>query len=513
MSDYSVSPLEFLLANQQRGYVGIHIEQGAPLLDRDLNLLHDLVAATVRSVVTRYIGNGAPAGADGFAIQALPAGQDSQDFRIAAGEGGGPGVALVGGIEVMIPAPITYKSQADAPALTTPTNTQPDPRVDVAYLDIFLTEVDGTTDDDLNNPQDVGMQTSVRLKPDWVVRVAEGVAVPAAPPGHALYPLARLQRQRGQDTVEAAMISDLRQRRLTVADMERRLATVEKMLLLPAFVSPPLPQFTPKSGDINQAITLNGANLNVGSVTVRFGDKGAKIVGTPSATQLVAQVPAGLTPAGTPVGVKITASNAGGAAVSDDTFTVKPGPAFAGLGNQFSPANGTPGTQVTLRGFNFNVGTPQVRFGTVAATLVGSPTATQMAVQVPSGVVPAGSTSADVKLTVTTSAGTVVSDDTFRAELSIPAPTFVTPPAPQFTPKSGAGGQNVTLNGQNFNFPPVTVKFESTNATIIGSPSATQIAVQAPSGMTPPGTPLPVKITVTTAGGSVTSTDTFTVNG
>src|SRR5262249_37072997 len=96
MSDYSVSPLDLLVANQQKGYVGLHIEQGVPLLDRDLNLLHDLIAATVRSVVTRYIGNGIAAGADGFAITALPAGQNSQNFRIAAA-GANPGSCLVGG--------------------------------------------------------------------------------------------------------------------------------------------------------------------------------------------------------------------------------------------------------------------------------------------------------------------------------------------------------------------------------------------------------------------------------
>jgi hypothetical protein len=511
VADFSKSPLDLLLANQQKGYVGIHIEQGVPVLDRDLNLLHDLVAATVRAVITRYIGNGAPAGADGFAVQALPGGQNSQDFRIAAGDSG-PGTALVGGIEVTIPAPITYTSQTGLPPLTTPSAAQPDPRIDTVYLDVSLAEVDGTVDTDLTNSQDVGVQTSVRLKPGFVVRVAEGVPVPAPPAGHVFYPLAQLARRRGQDTIVAAMITDLRQRRLTVADMERRLSLVEKTLLLPAFVVSPAPQFVPKSGVINQAITLNGTNFNVGTPTVRFGDAVARIVGTPSATQIVARVPGGLTPAGNPVQVKLTVSNAGGAVVSDDTFTVQPAPAFADPGGQFSPANGTPGTQVTLNGFNFNVGGLQVQFANVAATIVGTPTPTQIVVQVPAGLVPGGSTSADVKITVTTTAGSVISDDTFRAELNIPAPVFATPPAPQFTPKSGTAGQTITLNGQNFNFAPVSVKFDTATATIVGSPSATQIAAQVPAGLTPPGTSKQIKITVTTAGGSVTSTDNFTVS-
>jgi len=298
-----------------------------------------------------------------------------------------------------------------------------------------------------------------------------------------------------------------------VADIERRLSLVERTLLLPAFVVPPLPQFTPKSGVINQAVTLNGINFNVGTTTVRFGDTTARIVGTPSPNQIVARVPGGLTPAGTPVQVKLTVSNTGGAVVSDDVFTVQPAPAFADPGGQFSPVNGTPGAQVTINGFNFNVGTAQVQFAAVTATVVGTPIATRIVAQVPSGVVPAGSTSADVKITVATTAGTAISDDTFRAELSTPAPTFVVPPAPQFTPKSGVGGQTVTLNGQNFNFAPVIVKFDTVAATIVGSPSATQIAAQVPAGMTPVGTPKQIKITVATAGGTVTSSDTFTVNG
>ena len=304
MADFSQSPQDLLLANQQKGYVGIHIEQGVPVLDRDLNLLHDLVAATVRAVITRYIGNGAPADEDGFAVQGLPSGQNSQDFRIAAADSG-PGTVLVGGIEVTIPAPITYTSQPGVPPLTTPSAAQPDPRIDTVYLNVSLTEVDGTVDTDLTNSQDVGVQTSVRLKPGFVIRVAEGRPVPTPPGGHVFYPLAQLSRRRGQDTITAAMITDQRQRRLTVADIERRLSLVEKTLLLPAFVVPPAPQFVPKSGVINQAITLNGTNLNVGTPTVRFGDQQAQIVGTPSGNQIVARVPGGLTPAGTSVPVKV----------------------------------------------------------------------------------------------------------------------------------------------------------------------------------------------------------------
>ena len=291
MADFSQSPLDLLLANQKKGYVGVHIEQGVPILDRDLNLLHDLIAATVRAVITRYIGNGAPAGADGFAVQALPSGHNSQDFQIAAADSG-PGTCLVGGIEVTIQAPISYTSQGLAP-LTSPGAGQPDPRTDIVYLDVSLSEVDGTVDTDLTNSLDVGIQTSVRLKPGFVVRVVEGAPLPAPPNGHVFYPLARLTRPQGNDTIVAAMITDLRQRRLTVADIERRLSLVETTLLLPAFSVQPTPQFAPKSGVINQAVALNGTNFNVGTPTVRFGNTVARIIGTPSMVQIVARVPGG----------------------------------------------------------------------------------------------------------------------------------------------------------------------------------------------------------------------------
>ncbi len=516
MSDFSASPLDFLLANQQKGYTGLHIEQGVPVLDRDLNLLHDLVTAGIRELFTRYVGNGLAAGMDGFGIQALPAGQNTQNFQITA-PASGSGSILVGGLEVSIATTVNYASQAGVAPLTTPQPTQPNPRVDTVFLDVFLVEVDGTTDPGLNNSQDVGMETSVRLKPAWLVQVAEGVPVPSPPAGHAYCALAQLSRPRGVATIDATMLTDLRQRRLTMSTLEQRLSLLERVLLLPAFVPPPAAQFVPKSGVIGEAITLNGSNLNVGSPQVQFGNLAAVIVGTPSSNQLVAQVPAGLTPGGTVVGVQVTVSTAGGSVMSDESFLVFPSPAFAAPGSQFTPVHGTAGTQVTLSGFNFNVGTPQVLFGTVAASVVGTPTNTSLTVQVPTGVVPSGQLHADVNITVTTSQGSAVSDDVFRAEVATPAPAFVQSPNPQFTPKSGIRGQNITLNGTNFNFPPVSVQFTTVgagavtvSATIIGSPSATAIAVTVPPTLPSSGS---ATATVTTAGGSITSTEAFLITG
>jgi hypothetical protein len=399
MTEFSKPPLDVLLANLQKGYVGLHIEQGVPILDRDLNLLNDLLMATMRNVFTRYLGNGVASNSQSFVIQAIPA---ANDFRILAGSPA-PGTCLVGGIEVSIGADTNYGGQPGIPPLTTPNPTQPDPRGDMVYLDVSLASVDGTVDADLLNGSDLGIQTSVRQKPAWAVRVAEGAPVPAPAPGHVHYPLARLLRPRGVDTIQAPMLTDLRQTRLNLADLANRLSALEHLLLTPSFAPSPN-QFSPKVGGAGQAVTLSGNNFNIGAVQVQFGAVNAAIAGTPTATQIVAQVPAGVTG-----GVKITVQTAGGSAISNDTFTIlpPPPPSFAASPNQFSPKVGGVGLSVTLTGNNFNIGVVQVQFGTVAATIVGAPAAAQITALVPAGV------AGNVKIRVTTGGGTILSDDSF----------------------------------------------------------------------------------------------------
>lgn len=487
MSDFSRPPQDVLAANLSKGYVGLHIEQGVPILDRDLNLLNDLITATVRSIVMRYIGSGLASGAQGFAIQAIPA---ANNFRIAAGTPP-PGTCLVGGIEVSIAADLNYAAQPGVRALTTPSAGQPNPREDTVFLDVALETVDGASDADLLNAADIGIQTSVRLRPTWVVRVAEGAATPPpAAPGHVHYVLARLTRPRNVAEIQAAQITDLRQTRLTMADMERRLSAMEQLLLIPAF-DPSPNQFTPKVGGAGQNVTLRGRNFNISPVQVLFGAVAAAISSiTP--TQIVAQAPNGATGQ-----VKITVITGGGSDVSDDLFTVLgggPPPAFAAAPNEFSPKAGAPGANITLFGANFNVAPVSVRFGATVAPVVSS-APSQIVTQVPAGVTGA------TKITVSTGGGSVTSTDDFLAGAP---PAFAASPN-QFSPKVGGVGQNVTLAGSNFNFAPVSVQFGTVTATVV-STTATQIVTQVPVGAAGG-----LKIRVTTAVGSVVSDDTFTV--
>lgn len=222
MGNFSKDPFDELRRSREQGYVGLHVEQGVPLLDRDLNLLADLVSSTVREILARHLGSGVAERDDAFAIEGVPA---ANDLRVAAPPGGG--ACLVGGIQVTIDAPLTYADQHGVASLTTPEHD----RRDVVYLDVWVEEVDASADAALANDADIAMQTSVRLRPAWRVRVAEGAGdAPAAEAGHAHCPLALLERPAGESVISEEMIVDLRRTGLHLADLARRVDRVEEML-------------------------------------------------------------------------------------------------------------------------------------------------------------------------------------------------------------------------------------------------------------------------------------------
>lgn len=407
MGNFSKEPLQTLLTNLNKRYVGLHVEQGVPVLDRDLNLLQDLISSTVRAIVTRYIGNGVAAGVEGFTIEAIPA---DNDFRIAAGVPGA-GTCLVGGIEVVIEADIDYSAQVGLPALTTPAATQPDPREDTAFLDVWLEEVDGVGDSDLNNSDDVGMQTSVRQRPAWLVRVAEGIPVPPPDPGHAHYPLARFTRPRNEAEIQAPMITDLRQTIRSLAQVESRLALLERLVVLPAF-DPPPNEFLPPLGGAGTPVTLSGRNFDIGTPRVLFAAVEAAVDNF-TATEIQTTVPAGLVAGPT----KITVMTDVGSATTVGDFTVIAAvpdtgdpPVFASP-TEFAPPLGGAGTPVTLFGDNFDAPGLVVAFGSQTMSIDSvdtSGTPHEIVVTIPPGL-PAGA----VTIRVTTDFGSVDSSNQF----------------------------------------------------------------------------------------------------
>lgn len=308
MANFSRNPLDVLQENQQKGYVGLYVEQGVPVLDRDLNLLQDLITATVRGVMQRYLGDGVAAAQPGFQITAIPA---NNDFQIGAG------TALVAGLEVSAGAPLNYRDQTGVPNLRTPNASQPDPREDIVYLDAWLEEVDGTADADLLNSDDVGMQTSVRQRPAWQVLVAENGSPPAPAPGHVHLDLARLTRPRGQAQIDDAVITDLRQPLDNLAGLAARLDLIERLLIRPSFTTVVENQIQPDFSVTGGSVTLNGVNFGLQPVQVLFGTEEG-VVTSATDTQIQVTVPGTLS---LNVPVRVTVRTAGGETISDDEFT------------------------------------------------------------------------------------------------------------------------------------------------------------------------------------------------
>lgn len=134
-------------------YLGVRIQQGVPLLDRDWNELEDIRRYQEMCLRRYYLGNGAPG--DGFKV--TDAGSTSV-VSISKGR------FLVDGIEV---------ENNDDPLSHTLTNT-PSSNPCYIYLEVKIQEVrstiQGGTDPDLNNDEDAKVETCIRHKPVWVVK-------------------------------------------------------------------------------------------------------------------------------------------------------------------------------------------------------------------------------------------------------------------------------------------------------------------------------------------------------
>jgi IPT/TIG domain len=479
MADFSKLPQDALAEAQARGYVGVYFEQGVPVLDRDLNLLQDLVAATVRTIVGRYLGDGTAALSDAFAIRA--ADPPANDFIISGG-----GHCLVGGIEVEIGDAVAYSAQVPAPSrLTVPAAG----REDVVFLDVSLTTVAGDGPDgdpDLLNDADVGMQTSLRVKPAWTVRVAEGardVLPPAA--GHLHYELARLARTAG-DPIDDRMITDSRQTRLNLAALEQRMRTAEDTRVLPRFRPGPEP-FSPPIQAPGGTITIRGDNFDLGPVAVSFGRDGSPRVDVNGPHELVAEVPRATGR------VPITITTRGGSVTSAIDFTFRtrpPGPVLTPPPDEFSPKQGLPGRQVvTLSGTDLDDPQVVVTFDRTPAQL-GAITDTSVEAVVP------GNALGPVRVAITTGLGTATAHDVFTAGTP---PTFDA--REPLSAGSSGPGATLTLRGTGFDQGEVTVSFGDVERDVLPSRvSANAIDVIVPNVRT-----AKVPIIVRTAVGSVSS--------
>ncbi len=215
-------------------YVGVRLQQGVPIVDADWNEQEDIRKYELQTFLKWFVGNGVPAGNNGFNITSLA---DPNDFEITGGDGtaDGAGRILVDGWDAIIESILRYSEQTlynDATLaaewgvdplepLTTPSAN----RTDTAYLDIWEREVEATEDINLINPG-IGVETCVRNKREWAVRVAENATIPPViiPEGHVFYPLATLSRVGGSPQITPGGIIDLRQTNLNLRDTVNHLS-------------------------------------------------------------------------------------------------------------------------------------------------------------------------------------------------------------------------------------------------------------------------------------------------
>ncbi len=95
-------------------------------------------------------------------------------------------------------------------------------RPDMVYIDVWDREINSEEDDDFMLAQ-VGIETTVRLKREWAIRVAQNATDLSGitrVPGHKYLALARLDRKSddGNRIIPEKSIIDLRKRRLTLSD-------------------------------------------------------------------------------------------------------------------------------------------------------------------------------------------------------------------------------------------------------------------------------------------------------
>lgn len=160
---------------------------------------------------------------------------EGNDFLIVGGDGTveGSGRMLVEGTVAVIEQPVTYTMQPlfENPELASrwgvPMIPSADPpedgeREDLVYLDVWDREVDAVEDNALILPA-VGVETAVRLRREWAVRLAPGAADLTAITrlsGHRYGVLARIRRTAGEPAV--ADLIDERSLNVTVSRYLKR---------------------------------------------------------------------------------------------------------------------------------------------------------------------------------------------------------------------------------------------------------------------------------------------------
>ena len=242
-------------------------------------------------------------------------------------------------------------------------------------------------------------------------------------------------------------------------------------------VTPPVVQeFSPTSGSVGTLVTINGLNF-VSVLSVKFGDVEA-LGFSPVGSQISASVPPGAKSG------HITVTTATGSGNSEASFFVTDAPPPSIV--SFSPANGPPGTRVTITGTFFKDTSTVLFNGKQAAFLLFG---NQLFATVPEG-------ASSGPISVTTPTGTSASPQPFNVNSS------QTPRIIDFSPTNGPVGTILTIKGENLtDITSVRIGGSDASFNLLSSPNITAtVPQQALTG--------PVEI-FTAAGKAVSSTSFF----
>jgi hypothetical protein len=215
-------------------------------------------------------------------------------------------------------------------------------------------------------------------------------------------------------------------------------------------VQPMISGFTPAFGPVGTSVTVNGANFNVGTPSVKFGGVPAATPTGISFSQLTAVVPAGATSG------PVTLTTTDGSFTTTNLFYLPANIA------SFTPTNSAPGTPVRITGLNFTNASAVSFNGTAASFVVTNNTTIGTTV-------PAGFSTGPIS--VTTPAGTTNSTGLFYAAPSITS----------FLPTHGLPGTNVVITGANF-LGATTVTFNGINASFTSPTNNTTLVAVVPNG-------------------------------
>ncbi len=237
--------------------------------------------------------------------------------------------------------------------------------------------------------------------------------------------------------------------------------------------------FTPACGVATDAVTIIGSGFNSSgdATAVRFNGTNQPTFTVASDTMITTTVPGGAT-SGT-----IAVDAPSGGTTSTQNFIV----AAAGMPTitSFSPTSGTSGISVTIYGMNFGCTTSVSFNGASTSFTVNS--ASQITATVPSSATTG-------PITVATSGGTGASGNFTVAKV----PTITS-----FMPPHGNVGTSVTIYGTNL--------IGATSVTFNGVTASFSAGTSTRMSATVPTTATSGRITVTTPGGTATSSSDFTV--